>query len=210
MFCDNCGTELKDGVKFCPKCGAEVKEVKSQISSEDINNKSVSHTEDNPTVAKVNKIIAILNIVMGGIVLLIGIMEIDFVWGEYAIWFSAGLIASGILQLLRKSSKVVSVILIIAGGLTLFVGLGCDLDYDWGYIGILAGAGMLVCGILNLLHKSVKAISIVEIVFGGLLLVCAFLTLEMSYGWIALAGAAAFLTGGILKLVNLESYRKAI
>lgn len=25
MFCEECGTELKDGVKFCPECGTKVK-----------------------------------------------------------------------------------------------------------------------------------------------------------------------------------------
>lgn len=24
MFCENCGTQLKDGAKFCPNCGAKV------------------------------------------------------------------------------------------------------------------------------------------------------------------------------------------
>lgn len=36
MFCDNCGSNLRDGAVFCPKCGAAVKvDVESSESSND-------------------------------------------------------------------------------------------------------------------------------------------------------------------------------
>lgn len=34
MFCENCGTNVPDGIKFCPECGAEIKPVNAPVQSQ--------------------------------------------------------------------------------------------------------------------------------------------------------------------------------
>lgn len=209
MFCNKCGNKLDDGVKFCPMCGATIGEVNEENrvnTTSSLNNPKPG--TNNSSVLKINKIIAILNIVMGGIILLITMIDIDLEWAMYSLWLAIGLLVIGILQLLRKSTKVISIIEIVTGSLTFLASLACDLQYDWPYVGLLAGISLLVTGILSLLHKSVKAIAIIQIVFGGLILLLGLAGMEYDYGWIALGVTASFLTAGILKLINLKSYRQ--
>lgn len=204
MFCKNCGNELDDNVKFCPKCGTLIKE--SGAESE-INIVTNFDRKTNDPIKKVNKIIAILNIVMGGIIFLIALIDSELEWSAYSFWFAVGLLVIGILQLLRKSTKVISIIKIVTGSLTLLTSFVCDFEFDWTYVGLFAGTSMLVVGILELLHKSVKAVAIVEIVFSGLILLFGLAGMEYDYGWAALGMTAAFLPAGILKLANFRNYR---
>ena len=41
MFCEKCGTEISDGLKFCPNCGAKLPEETEKVSL----NKTVNETE---------------------------------------------------------------------------------------------------------------------------------------------------------------------
>ena len=34
MFCENCGTNVPDGIKFCPECGAEIKPANAPVQSQ--------------------------------------------------------------------------------------------------------------------------------------------------------------------------------
>lgn len=158
-------------------------------------------------VAEVNtpKAAGIVNIVAGAIMLLIGMADIEFDWGIIALLGGAGFLISGILELVKRNYKIIGIIQMVFGALTALFGFICDLEYDWGYIGILIGVTFFVTGLLRVLKKSVKAISIVEIVFAGILLLFAFMDIEFDWGITAFVAGVGFIVSGILFLI----YNKA-
>ena len=130
--------------------------------------------------------------------LLLGVADIDYDWGLIALIGGAGLLVTGILELLKKNTGIIQ---LIFGAVSIFVGLMCDLEFDWGYIGILIGAALFIPGLLRILKRTIKPIAILKIIFGGVLLLFAFIDMEYDWGITAFAASAGFLVSGILYLV---------
>lgn len=187
--------DIKNGRKISQNCETEIK----TSSSSELENNSINSTK----VKKVKKIIGILNVIAGGILLLLGIGDMEYDWGIISLMCGLGFFVSGILQLAKKGIKPICIIRIVFGSLALLLGIVC-LDYTWGYIGVLTGTGLLVVGILELLRKSQKVIAIVEVVFGGLV-IC--FSSNYFAGVIAFFAAIPLLVAGILKLVNMKYIR---
>lgn len=185
----------KNEGKISQNCETEIK----TSSSSEPENDSIRNTR----VKKVKRTIGILNVIAGGILLFLGIGDIEYDWGIISLVCGLGFFVSGILQLAKKGIKPICIIKIVFGSLALLLGIIC-LDYIWGYIGVLTGTGLLVVGILGLLRRSQKVIAIVEVVFGGLVL-----SLSSNYfgGVIALFAAIPLLVAGILELVNMKYLR---
>ena len=76
------------------------------------------------------------------------------------------------------------------------------MTYDWEYVGFVAGAGLLVLGILRILRKSLRIISITEIVFGGLSILLRLACIDWAWGDTGIFVGAAFLVEGILNLIT--------
>ena len=206
MYCKKCGNELQENQKFCPVCGEAVSVAAKEETYENevtvpVKEENQKDVNDDKNV-KAKKVKSIINIAAGGVLLLLGFMEAGFDWGWIALACGAGFLATGILRLLNKPEKVSCIIEIVTGGLTLFFGILCDLDYDWGYVGILIGIGVLVVGILGLSKKSSKVIAIIKIVFGGIVVLLGVAAFEYIWGEIALvAGGAPLLAVGIFELI---------
>lgn len=147
------------------------------------------------------KAISIVNIVAGAILLLIGMVDIDWAWGQVALVCGVGIFVVGILELLNKSLKVIGIVQIVFGSADILLGFICDLDFDWTYVSLLTGTVLLVTGILRTLNKSQKAIGIIEIVFAGILLLIGIADIECDWGISALAAGVSFLVSGILLLI---------
>lgn len=186
-FCKYCGRSLQDGeVCQCRDNGMATGEAREKELAAEINTP---------------KAIGIVNIVAGSLMLLLGLNDIEFAWGLFSLAGGAGFLVSGILELVKRNYKIIGIIQISLGGLTALGGVACDLEFDWAYIGILIGAAFVAVGVLRLLQKSIKVISIVEIVFASVLLLLAFANIEFNWGWIALASSGALMTSGILFFV---------
>ena len=185
-FCKYCGRPLNNG-EICHCRDESVAEVK--------NEKAVEKEAEKITMPKA---IGIVNIVAGSIMLLLGVVDIDYDWGLIALIGGAGLLVTGILELLKKNTGIIQ---LIFGAVSILVGLICDLEFDWGYIGILIGAALFIPGLLRILKRTIKPIAILEIVFGGVLLLFAFADMEYDWGITAFAASVGFLVSGILYLV---------
>lgn len=147
--------------------------------------------------------------VAGAVMLLIGMADIDFDWGIIALLGGIGFLISGIMELVKRNYKIIGIIQVVFGSLTTLYGFICDLEFDWGYIGILIGVTFFVTGLLRVLKKSVKPISIVEIVFAGILFLFALVDIEFDWGVTALVAGVGFMVSGILFLVNNKKEPKA-
>lgn len=185
-FCKYCGRQLNNG-EICHCRDGSVAEVKNETVPE-------KEAEE----LKIPKAIGIVNIVAGSIMLLLGVADIDYDWGLIALIGGAGLLVTGILELLKKNTGIIQ---LIFGAVSIFVGLMCDLEFDWGYIGILIGAALFIPGLLRILKRTIKPIAILKIIFGGVLLLFAFIDMEYDWGITAFAASAGFLVSGILYLV---------
>lgn len=204
MFCKYCGKENNDGAKFCTGCGKSLQGSEEHVPvQENMFQQMGSGQTEVKNGMKVNKVTSIITIVAGALALLIGIMDIDYDWGIISFVCGAGFLVVGILSILKKSTKLISIIEIVFGAITLLVGFACNMNFDWGYIGILIGAALLVVGILELLKKSAVAVSIIKIVFGGILLL--FIS-EYDWGITSLAAGAQFLANGIIFLIYLKRH----
>ena len=151
------------------------------------------------------KAIGIVNIVAGSLMLLIGLSDYEFAWGLISMMGGIGFLVSGILELVKRNYRIIGIIQISSGALSTLGGLSCDLDFDWGYVGILIGAAFITVGILRLLQKPIKIISIIEIVFASVLLLLAFADIKFDWGVTALAAGGGFMDSGILFFI----YNKA-
>lgn len=186
-FCKYCGRSLQDGeICQCRNNG---------MAAGEINEPKIVAEVKTPKAA------GIVNIVAGAIMLLIGMADIEFDWGVIALLGGIGFLISGILELVKRNYKIIGIIQMVFGGLTALFGFICDLEYDWGYIGILIGITFFIAGLLRMLRKSVKAISVLEIVFAGILLLFAFVDIEFDWGVTALVASIGFMVSGILFLV---------
>lgn len=194
MFCRNCGQENKEGARFCKGCGRAIQGISG----------SLQETFEVNWQLKMQRITGIINTIAGAILLLIGLVDAEWDWGWISLISGSGIMVMGILQLMRKRQKTVGIIGIVFGALSILFGMICDLDYDWGYIGILIGSVLLVTGILSVLKKSIKVIGIVEIVLSGVLLLFALACIEFDWGLIGLVAGVPSLVSGILNLVNLK------
>ena len=206
MYCKKCGAENPDGSKFCQSCGEPLTETlpseipirKAQASL----GASLSENQGEESAKKPRRVSAILNIVAGAALLLIGLIDSDYDWGLIALCGSVGFLVPGILQILKKANKVVYILETIFGALTMVIGFACNLDFDWGYVGILMGAALLVLGILGLARRSIKVRAIVGIVFAGLLLFSWLANSDYDWGLTALVAAVPLLVSGVLDLVS--------
>lgn len=102
----------------------------------------------------------------------------------------------------KKFMKITGIIDTIAGAILILLGFA-DIEYDWGIISLIGGVGILVAGILQLTKKSNKVISILNIVFGGVLLLIS-LCCEYEYDWtyIGMGIAVTMLVVGILGILR--------
>lgn len=102
----------------------------------------------------------------------------------------------------KKFMKITGIIDTIAGAILILIGF-IDIDYDWGLLSLVAGIGIIVAGILQLIKKSNKVISILHIVFGGVLLILS-LCCDFEYDWtyIGMGIAVAMLLVGILGILR--------
>lgn len=102
----------------------------------------------------------------------------------------------------KKFMKITGIIDTIAGAILILLGFA-DIEYDWGIISLIGGIGILVAGILQLLKKSNKVVSILNIVFGGVLLLIS-LCCEYEYDWtyIGMGIAVTMLVVGILGILR--------
>ncbi len=194
MFCRNCGHENEEGVKFCRSCGRPMQGVSGSLQEVSGVNQQL----------KIQRITGIISTIAGAVLLLIGFADIDWDWGWISLISGSGILVMGILQLMKKRQRTVGIIGIVFGALSILFGMICDLNYDWGYIGILIGSVLLVTGILIILKKSIKVIGIVEIVLSGVLLLLALVCIEFDWGLIGLVAGVPGLVSGILNLVNLK------
>lgn len=204
-FCKYCGRRMEEG-EVC-HCREEAVEGKgAPASNESAGENTAGETRKaselkTPEELKVPKAIGIVNTVAGALLFFIGIADIDYDWGLIAFLAAIGFLVTGILEIAKKSFKGIGVVQIVMGALSVIIGLCCDMDYDWGYIGLFIGIAFLVTGLLRLLNKSIKAIAILEIVFGGILLFFGFADIDFDWGMTALAASAGFMVSGILFLV---------
>lgn len=191
MFCKYCGKENLDGVKFCTSCGKPL-----EYSGGTIRGQSGVQIS-----TKIKKITSIITIVAGALAVLIGLIDIEYDWGIVSLACGSGLLVAGILSVLKRSTKMISIIEIVFGSITLLIGFACNLSFDWGYVGVFSGCALLVVGILELLKKSCKVVSIIRIVFGGILLL---FTSTYDWGLTSLIVGAQFMINGILALVDAK------
>lgn len=196
MICGNCGKEIKENSKFCEYCGATINNAPSQESSQP--------TYGETGIEKAKRKTGIIDIIAAAILLFVGIVDVDYDWGILSFCCGVGILVAGILQVIRKSDKVIGIVRIVFGGITILVCFACDWDFDWTYIGLFVGITLLVVGILGVLHKSWKAISIVLIVFGGILLLLGLSCIDYDWGITGTVAGVSFLVSGILNLVSLK------
>ncbi|MDO4343814.1 MAG: hypothetical protein Q4C50_03320 [Eubacteriales bacterium] len=160
-------------------------------------------------ILKMRKVAGILEIIFGAILLTGGIAEIEYDWGIISLVAGVGFLVAGILDVRRAQEKTRNIIYIVFGAATAILGAGCDLNFDWGYIGIVIGIAMVTAGILGLLHKTMKTIGIVEIVFGGILIILGGMCIDFSWGTTGFFAGILLLVVGILKVVN-NKYEAAL
>lgn len=202
MYCKKCGAQIEEGANFCGRCGNPVSEEHEESNGE----KVIQITEKNNIMKQSNPdlITNIILIVAGGLLLIWGFQSMDYDWGVIQFLTGVTFLVKGILQLISKYEKGKVITTIVMGSLLILIGFSCDLEYDWGYSGLLAGAALLVTGILELLHKSLKAIGILEIVFGSILLLYGIACADFTWGDMGLISGIALLVPGILRMVSLK------
>lgn len=197
--CPSCGASLEEGAKFCGQCGYDTEKT-SKVP--------VPSTAENKTEGdgfrKVQKLTGILYMIAAGLLLLIGFAVIEYAWGDIALCSGVGMLVIGILSLMHKSIKVISINSIVFGALLILLGFVGEMTFDWNTISFFTGVALLVPGILILLRKSWKAVSIVEIVFGSFVLLLGLADAEYDWGITALIAGAAFLATGIIQFVNVK------
>lgn len=66
MFCQKCGKEIKEGVKFCSSCGSKVEEI-SEVKKKNIPVKTEEKKTNNSKVV-IDQIITFVSIIMGFII----------------------------------------------------------------------------------------------------------------------------------------------
>lgn len=157
--------------------------------------------EESPAEIRTPKAIGIVNIVAGSLMMLVGLGDIDLAWGLFSLMGGSAFLVSGILELVKRNYRIIGIIQISLGGLSAVGGLTCDLDYDWGYVGILIGAAFITVGLLRLLQKPIKVISIIEMAFAAVLLLLSLIDIKFHWGWVALVSGGGILTSGILFFV---------
>lgn len=193
MYCVNCGNEIKDGEKYCTKCGIKMDIPEEQKDTVIQNGESRNKKWQRPS--------GIINIVICAILLFIGIADSDYVYGAIALITGAVGATVGILQVLFIRESVFGIIRVVGGSILIIVSFGFDWDYDWAYVCILIGIALLVNGIMLLLKKSLKAISILNIVFGSLLVLFG-IVIGYDWGIMSFLSGVAILLEGILGLVD--------
>lgn len=181
-FCKYCGRSLQDG--------------------EECHCRDISMPVNEIAEVKKPKAIGIVNIVAGALMLFIGMADIDYDWGMIAMVAGIGFLVTGILELVKKNLKAAGVIQVIFGIASVLVGAMCNLEFDWGYVGIIIGIAFFIVGILRLMKKSVKATAIIEIVFAGILLIFACIDMDYDWGVTALLAGIGLLVSGIVFLVS--------
>lgn len=224
MYCKNCGKEVAAGEKFCKECGARVENVCPECgcSLEEgarfcghcgygmdgpVHDPILSEAERRPEsdgFLKVQKLTSILYLIAAGLLILIGFADFGYAWGDVALCCGIGMLVIGILSLMHKSLKAISINSIVFGTLEILLGLVAETTFNWDVISIFIGVALLVPGILILLKKSWKSVSIVEIVFGSLVLLFGLSDSGYDWGITALIAGALFLATGIIWFVNLK------
>lgn len=230
MYCKNCGKEVVAGEKFCKECGTRVENVCPECGcsmeegarfcghcgygmDEPVNGPIPPEAERNPesdVFLKVQKLTSILYLIAAGLLILIGFADVDYAWGDVALCCGIGMLVIGILGLMHKSLKAISINSIVFGALEIMLGLAAETSFFWDVVSIFIGVALLVPGILILLKKAWKTVSIVEIVFGSLVLLVGLGESEYDWGITALIAGAAFLATGIIWFVNLKKMHEPI
>lgn len=209
MFCNNCGAKVKDGAKFCTSCGQELK-------APDFHNS----TRDGASIPNLRKTLGTLYTVVGVCLSLRGVLDLYDYWSDfqlleiYSCIIGAGFVLVGILQLLNKEERIVSIFEIVFSLLLFamaakdwsvnFVGVLTDLYQSRSYVEIYAGIGILAVGVLGVLHKSGKAIAIVEIIFSSIVLLDGIDLVKIDWSYTTILAGAAVLAAGILKLKSIK------
>lgn len=97
-YCAFCGKQLNEG----ETCDCQTKTNPIPDNSKTTVQQTYPIKEASTTIAKTSKMIPIGQTVAGGLLAILGLLSIDYAWGEISLVAAFGFLWTGILELVKK------------------------------------------------------------------------------------------------------------